>query len=382
MRNSAAMSSKTAGLLHFAQTSAPVQQFFDRESAERSNAPRVETFVVWRWIVASLWFTTKTMNTTQPDSRSKILIVGAGLTGLLTARELASLGDVKVFDKARGVGGRMATRRTDQARFDHGAQFYSLKDPVRELHERWLSKNLVKKWFAESGVDRFVANDGMTALAKDLAAELHVVLNERVSTLKRLDDAWQATFESGRVELAHHVIMTCPVPQSIEILERSGVPHDPKLRNVTYTKALVALIESSATPFEFVGGAGYVEPKNDTLFSVADQFEKGISRTPALTVTLAPKLSAELYDAADAAILSRLEVELRRISPNFKMADAQVKKWRFCQVEHSFGEHFTEVEEGLTLAGDGFGGASLNGAARSAKAVALHLKEKLGPPNA
>ena len=58
----------------------------------------------------------------------KIIVVGAGLSGLSAARELSSRGhDVTVFDKGRGVGGRLATRRAGSAVFDHGAQFFTAR---------------------------------------------------------------------------------------------------------------------------------------------------------------------------------------------------------------------------------------------------------------
>ena len=58
-----------------------------------------------------------------------VAILGAGMAGAAAARRLAEAGlDVRVFDKGRGIGGRMATRRTEAgARFDHGAQFFRAK---------------------------------------------------------------------------------------------------------------------------------------------------------------------------------------------------------------------------------------------------------------
>jgi renalase len=307
------------------------------------------------------------------ENQTKTLIVGAGLTGLLLAQKLQPHREVVIYDKARGVGGRMATRRTEHAKFDHGAQFYSLKDPIRELHSRWLERGLVRKWFTNGeGVERFVAKDGMTALAKDLASDLEVVLNERVSTISKDGDQWRAVFESGLEVISNTVVMTCPVPQSIEILDRSGLTSPAKLADVTYTKAVVILIENSPTPFPF-SQAGYLEPATSTLFSIADQFEKGISKTGALTVTLSPELSDTIYDDTDANILDRAVAELIKIAPTFKAGDAQVKKWRYCQVQNSFGDMFLKLQDGLYLAGDGFGGASLNGAARSATAMTEQL---------
>lgn len=57
----------------------------------------------------------------------KVAIIGAGMAGLTCAQDLAQCGmDVVVFDKGRGLGGRMATRRTDGSfQFDHGTQYLS-----------------------------------------------------------------------------------------------------------------------------------------------------------------------------------------------------------------------------------------------------------------
>ncbi len=57
------------------------------------------------------------------------VIIGAGVSGLIAARTLQASGvRVKVLDKGRGVGGRLATRRSGVGVFDHGAQFFTVCD--------------------------------------------------------------------------------------------------------------------------------------------------------------------------------------------------------------------------------------------------------------
>ena len=59
----------------------------------------------------------------------KIAILGCGIAGLSAARELRRNGvDVKLFDKSRGVGGRMSTRYAGVWEFDHGAQFFTAQN--------------------------------------------------------------------------------------------------------------------------------------------------------------------------------------------------------------------------------------------------------------
>ena len=69
-----------------------------------------------------------------------VIIVGAGMAGLSAARELEKRGrSVALLDKGRGVGGRMANRRFEGARFDTGAQFFSVRSrPFRRLLEEEL----------------------------------------------------------------------------------------------------------------------------------------------------------------------------------------------------------------------------------------------------
>ena len=57
-------------------------------------------------------------------------IIGAGMAGISAARTLVQAGHrVSVFEKSRGAGGRMATRETPFGNFDHGAQYFTVRDP-------------------------------------------------------------------------------------------------------------------------------------------------------------------------------------------------------------------------------------------------------------
>jgi len=62
-------------------------------------------------------------------SKYDVLVIGAGISGLLCATQLQAAGlSTLVLDKGRGVGGRMATRRIGDTTFDHGAQFFTVRD--------------------------------------------------------------------------------------------------------------------------------------------------------------------------------------------------------------------------------------------------------------
>ena len=83
-----------------------------------------------------------------PDSHADVMVIGAGVSGLLAAETLRDRGlRVVVLDKGRGVGGRLATRRTHPDVFDHGAQSFTARDPQFRLRvEAWQAAGIVRPW--------------------------------------------------------------------------------------------------------------------------------------------------------------------------------------------------------------------------------------------
>ena len=84
---------------------------------------------------------------TLPIHHADILIIGAGLAGLSAANALQAAGhDVLVVDKGRGLGGRLAGRRIDNASFDHGAQFMTTRDPkFVEQVSQWIEAGVAEE---------------------------------------------------------------------------------------------------------------------------------------------------------------------------------------------------------------------------------------------
>ncbi len=93
----------------------------------------------------------------------QVAVVGAGLAGLTAARRLADAGaEVTVFDKGRGLGGRLATRRRDQMALDHGA-------PWVEADDAAFAEALAALGARPLGDGRWVGTPGMSDLVRPLA---------------------------------------------------------------------------------------------------------------------------------------------------------------------------------------------------------------------
>ena len=157
----------------------------------------------------------------------KIAIIGAGLAGITAARKLDSFADVTLFEKSRGVSGRMSTRRADGFEFDHGAQYFTAKD--RRFQDAvtqgvaaghlvpWASRGVYMRGDTlepDTGADRFVSVPRMNSWAKALAEGLDVRLQKRVSRISQSEGVWLLDFEDGdRQDGFDWVVMAAPAEQ-------------------------------------------------------------------------------------------------------------------------------------------------------------------------
>ena len=57
-----------------------------------------------------------------------VAVIGAGITGITLANLLQKKVNLTVFEKSRGVGGRMATRRAKPYQFNHGTQYFKIEN--------------------------------------------------------------------------------------------------------------------------------------------------------------------------------------------------------------------------------------------------------------
>ena len=98
----------------------------------------------------------------------------------MTAAGLA----VRLFDKGRGAGGRLATRRVEGLQFDHGAQYLTARGPGFAAA---LADAGAVPW-GEAG--RWVGTPGMSALPRALAAGLDLRTGRHVGAILGRPGAW------------------------------------------------------------------------------------------------------------------------------------------------------------------------------------------------
>ncbi len=308
------------------------------------------------------------------------VVVGAGISGLITARNLAQAGvSTIVFDKGRSVGGRLATRRIGDARLDHGAQFMTARsDAFAAQLADWQARGLADVWChgfeRDDGHARWIGLNGMNSLAKDLASDLDVRVDHRVFAAAWEHDMWQVTCDDASSVMASTLVLTAPTPQSFSfVFEAVGtLPRELSSADHDRTIALLAVLDS---PSALTGSGARQEPSNDIAF-IVDHAVKGISPVPAITMNTSPSWSERFWDSPTDEIEAALSELIAPFLGSAHVVEQQVKKWRFATPRATWSTPcWSDEEFQLVVAGDAFGGPRVEGAFLSGLAAAETISQ-------
>ena len=167
----------------------------------------------------------------------KIAIIGAGIAGLALANKLKNFYQVDIFEKARGVSGRLASRTRDDFTFDFGSQFFIAKTPeFKEFLLDFIRRGILQPWcgnFAE--IDNYkityqrtwdhthnhlVAVPKMTEFCKELAVDLNIKFQTKITKISKnqQNNQWQLFDENGVLGEYHWVFLAIPAEQLTDLI--------------------------------------------------------------------------------------------------------------------------------------------------------------------
>jgi predicted NAD/FAD-dependent oxidoreductase len=336
------------------------------------------------------------------DDRVDAIVIGAGISGLAAASELAKAGCRSiVLEKSRGIGGRMATRRVGAAVCDHGAQFFTVRTrafgaTVAEAQ----AAGAVRPWCdgfsraanaaaavepAGDGHARWCGTRGMTDLPKRLAAGLpedrvEIRTGVRAAAVGIVAGGVVVSLEAKegeapRVLGSRGLVLSCPVPQSLDLfaagdavgaLDGAAVE---SLRGIDYDPCFaLMLVLDRPSQLPPPGGLQFT---SGPITWIGDNLQKGISTVPALTIHASGDFSRERFDVDPANVTAELEALAAPWIGAATVVDRSLQRWKFAQPRAIVPAPFVSPSAAPPIAccGDAFKGPRVEGAACSGQAT-------------
>jgi predicted NAD/FAD-dependent oxidoreductase len=312
----------------------------------------------------------------------RIAIIGAGTAGLTCAHQLRQQGlSPVIFEKSRGIGGRLATRRTDHGdAYDHGAQFVTARDPafvdlLANLQQagaaaEWLPR--LPKQAPRPAHTWWIGASGMSSLLKPLAASLDVRLRATVSGLRRHAGRWELRLvEQDHAEHFDAIVITAPAPQARALL--AGVsPLVDVLERVDIAPCWAAMLGFDApldVPFEaarFDAGPIAWIARQSSRSGLVGRGDRWLAHA-------APEWSADHLEHSPDEVLTLMQAALAErtgvaLPP---IAFAQAHRWRYAMTTRPLGQPMlADASARLWVGGDWCLGARVENAFQSGLAMA------------
>lgn len=318
----------------------------------------------------------------------RVAVLGAGLAGATAAQALQHAGvAVEVYDKARGPGGRAATRRTEHGAFDHGAQYFVARDPrFQDQVKTWAAAGMVRRWIPRlyvadadglrpcaSDDPRWVALPGMSALVKPALEGVAAHYGRRVCATEYAADGWQLSFEDGGVAGPFAALVsTLPAPQALELFAAEDQAKN--LRSVAFRPCwalMAAFAESLTTSCD----AAFVNA-GPLSWIARNSSKPGREGGECWVVHAGVDCSARMLESSAEAVAMELLPQLfaaLRIEPVEPLA-CSAHRWRYALAEPALDQGaLWNPARALAIGGDWCHGSRIEGAYLSGLALAASV---------
>lgn len=317
-----------------------------------------------------------------------IAVIGAGIAGLSCATALQHAGfQVSVFDKSGGPAGRMSTRRVDGWQCDHGAQYFTARDPdFRAELARWERAGVAEQWspamrrFDADGTaigcgaaERFVGTPRMTAPAAWLASSLALRSGVTIRALQRGDPGWRLAVDgAGALDCRYDaVVLAVPAPQATPLL-RDVAPLMAALAGGTKMEGCWAMMLQYPAPLALGFDAAFVN-RGALRWVARDSSKPGRGGGESWLLHASADWSEahiELDADSVAAVLLPAFAELGGTSPQRWSAH----RWRFASTAQRHGEVCVwDGGLGVGMCGDWLNGGNVEAAWLSGRALAQRI---------
>jgi len=317
-------------------------------------------------------------------SGRKVAVIGAGLCGLKCANELENKGiSVTVFEKSRGIGGRLANRRTRAGlTFDHGAQYVTARNqPFIEYLTLAIENGFAANWvFCDAGdlnskKIRIVGTNGMSDLARPLSQGLQIHFETEIKNIQKTNRKW--ILNNGHKNDKQEfdlVVLAVPAPQAALLVPDSKDVIS-ELENIEILPCLAAMVTFSKrieTPYDTLS--------SDTgVLAWAARNSSKPCRDPVLDSWVlhgSPGWSANWLEADRDTIAEKLtQAFASKIEKPLPETIYTVgHKWRYALTSKTLGkDYLASRDNSLFVGGDWCSGARAESAFESGKAMAEHI---------
>uniref|UniRef100_A0A1B6CIQ7 Amine oxidase domain-containing protein n=1 Tax=Clastoptera arizonana TaxID=38151 RepID=A0A1B6CIQ7_9HEMI len=343
----------------------------------------------------------------------KILLVGTGITTALTSiclNKTLSEVCIVIWDKARGIGGRMSTSRPkssseNNSTVDLGAQYITSTNETisanYDIYESLLTEKILEPMKCtilgmkpqKENVKNFIAAKGSSSIVKHFLqkSDNNICFNHHINSISKLGKKWVVTTTLGTKDEFDIVILTMPIPQILQLQGsiKDILLNEPdvlnKLESVSYySRYALGLFYDNNSLKDIKWDAQYFVDDPVFRYIAIDNKKRQVKNIPDTVVIHTTKEFGQQYlEEALPNMESKLMTCFKERFPSWPEPNSvKCHKWRYSQVSNSYpgSPGFITISEDpiLIAGGDGFRGSTFDNCVFSAKSITREIQKLVG----
>ena len=339
--------------------------------------------------------------------------MGGGATGGIIAHLLSKSNStakvvLSVWEKSRGVGGRMSTHRFEgNVMADMGAQYITVPwnsgkpsatlTTYNEAVQDLLYSNILVPFNGviegelssrQDSSKNFVAPGGINSIVKHFMnnSKAQVCFNKRLVSVDISDNAVCCSAEDGTPERFDALVLTIPLPQVSTLqgnIATSLKEHEKQLSEAGYSsRYAVAFTYKQDVLSLFTWSAKYFQDDLIRYVSCEPRKKGEVNvSTPVLVAHTSVPFGVHHLEDDKQAITKTVESRLAALIPGPPPVDSYCIRWRYSQVRQQVcgSEGYVVIHDNplVILTGDAFTHSNLEGAFKAASATATLIEQNL-----
>tara|TARA_B110000014_G_scaffold192568_1_gene141402 strand:+ start:62 stop:997 length:936 start_codon:yes stop_codon:yes gene_type:complete len=307
------------------------------------------------------------------SNKPKIIILGAGMSGIACALSLYKNFDVQIYEKSRGMGGRLCAKRLPQGVFHFGAQFCTANTTA--FHNFLNDSNAINFLGSSFDLDTgsnietknyFVGGDGMHSLLKKYDEVLNIHYNHKAIDLD--EKRKLISFNSGQKISYDILISSLPLPQAREIFQ-TEIEHD-----AIFSPCLS--VGMSINGNHFYEHNAYKNINKDVAWLGSSCFYNSKNKET-WVLQFSPKASLAMMDNSDFTIQASAENSLKNIvNGDYEIIHSGIFRWKYALCNRSnLKNKFTFISDDSFAIGDWNISPRVESAYISGSALGKYLNE-------
>ena len=289
--------------------------------------------------------------------KKNIAVVGAGMAGITIASMVNGKFNVDVFEKSKGVGGRMSTRKETPFIFDHGAQFFKIKtSDFKNYLSELFSQQIIQPWnfrlayfdglnlskikFIKDEDKFYVGVPNMDTIIKHLSKNCNVILNTKIERIIKENDKWNLYDQNKKSYGTYDwVVLSLPANQSLELITEkiSFYPLIEKIKMKGCFSLMVGMSESLNLDYD----AALIENEDIAWIAVNNSKPSRMSNYCLLINSSYEYASKNIDTSRDKVLKHLLNISSKFVNYDLLKSNMiKIHEWRYVEAKCSPKENY------------------------------------------